>query len=119
MELQRVGYWYDDGVNWPWPHDLVDASWASEERDLVADHLKRGFVARVWMGYAKCRMCGVTLGDKDLTDGVFVWPEGLDHYLTNHAVRLPDWFVDHVRDCEIRYADATFTDTRWKKTKGH
>lgn len=37
------------------------------------------------------------MGHRDLTDGVYVWPEGLAHYVKAHAVRLPDDFLAHVR----------------------
>ncbi|HEY1188039.1 MAG TPA: hypothetical protein VGE74_10300 [Gemmata sp.] len=33
------------------------------------------------------------MGGRDLTDGVWMWPEGLAHYVECHAVRLPDEFV--------------------------
>jgi hypothetical protein len=33
------------------------------------------------------------MGGRDLTDGVWMWPEGLAHYVERHAVRLPDEFV--------------------------
>jgi hypothetical protein len=32
----------------------------------------------------------------ELTDGTFLWPEGLTHYVRDHAVRLPDRFFEHV-----------------------
>jgi hypothetical protein len=33
------------------------------------------------------------IGSQDLTDGHWIWPEGLWHYVQDHAVRLPDEFV--------------------------
>jgi len=38
----------------------------------------------------------VEMGSSDLTDGVYVWPEGLVHYVEKHNVRLPTEFVKHV-----------------------
>lgn len=35
-------------------------------------------------------------GRSHLTDGVYVWPEGLAHYVELHNVHLPQEFVDHV-----------------------
>jgi hypothetical protein len=44
-----------------------------------------------------CRFgCGVN-GTIEQTDGVFVWPEGLAHYVEVHSVRLPEEFVEHAR----------------------
>jgi len=62
------------------------------------------------------------MGRGELTDGVYVWPEGLAHYLEKHNVRLPQEFVDHVlKSIELRGQhhvvtmlddDAGFTDRR-------
>lgn len=38
----------------------------------------------------------VVMGSRELTDGVYVWPEGLVHYIEKHNVRLPRQFVEHV-----------------------
>lgn len=35
------------------------------------------------------------MGCTTLTDGKYVWPEGLAHYVTAHAVRPPEEFVRH------------------------
>jgi hypothetical protein len=37
------------------------------------------------------------MGCRDFTDGKWVWPEGLYHYVEMHDVRLPDVFVVHCR----------------------
>jgi hypothetical protein len=37
------------------------------------------------------------MGFRDLFDGVWIWPEGLAHYVERHSVRLPEEFVDHMR----------------------
>ena len=34
------------------------------------------------------------MGSWDLTDGTWVWPEGLAHYIEAHGVILPEEFVD-------------------------
>jgi hypothetical protein len=36
---------------------------------------------------------GYPTGRLDLSDGVWLWPEGLAHYVEAHGVRLPDEFV--------------------------
>ena len=35
------------------------------------------------------------MGCTELTDGVWVWPVGLAHYVEHHDVRLPDEFAAH------------------------
>jgi hypothetical protein len=48
------------------------------------------------------------MGSSDLSDGFWVWPEGLAHYIEDHHVVLPDDFIRHVLaapscrlDCEL------------------
>jgi hypothetical protein len=36
------------------------------------------------------------MGSRDFTDGMWIWPEGLAHYVHNHGVTLPDDFVARV-----------------------
>src|SRR5262249_50221737 len=58
------------------------------------------------MGYSTCRFfCGKKwrsrgmslstrlLGSDELTDGEWIWPEGLPHYIEAHYVCLPEEFV--------------------------
>jgi len=53
------------------------------------------------MGYSFCRFedCNhdgrYALGSTDLTDGQWIWPEGLWHYVADHGIRLPNAFVDY------------------------
>ena len=35
------------------------------------------------------------MGCCTLTDGTYVWPEGLAHYVSEHAVRPPEDFIKH------------------------
>lgn len=95
--LILVGYWdgpETDG-SWPSPEEFVDANWDAEERDFMASYLQMGLIARGFMGFSRCRFCGQQNGNLELSDGHFVWPEGLAHYVVEHAVRLPDRFVRH------------------------
>jgi len=81
----------------PDPVDLVDLSWDPRERELVAQYLDRGKTFESYAGYSQCRMCSKwNNGSKDLTDGVYIWPEGFSHYLREHGVRPPATFEHHV-----------------------
>ena len=42
------------------------------------------------------------MGSDDFTDGVWVWPEGLHHYVRHHQIRLPEEFLQTMRDSEWR-----------------
>ena len=89
--LRAVGYWYSVAQpELPDPATYVDASWPEDERRLTIAYLRSGPSCVRWCGYSTCRLCGETgreLGDADLTDGSWIWPEGLTHYLERHSVR--------------------------------
>ena len=92
--LRAIGYWAAPREPLlPDPKRLVDEDWEPTERDFVLDYLERGVPITAAMGPAPCRICGRPNGSADLTDGVFVWPEGLAHYVRDHAVRLPASFI--------------------------
>ncbi|MFT5048691.1 MAG: hypothetical protein ACI8QZ_000078 [Chlamydiales bacterium] len=49
------------------------------------------------------------MGSRCLTDGEWVWPEGLAHYVEAHHVRLPDEFLGWMRTCDWHVAEAATT----------
>ena len=62
---------------------------------MVGIYIANGTVARACLGFSPCRMCGRPNGAVEYTDGTYLWPQGLVHYLDDHDVRLPDEFVRH------------------------
>jgi hypothetical protein len=78
---------------------------------LLTDYLRNGRRFRGYLGWSFCRYrCGIPdseMGDCDLTDGVWVWPQGLAHYTEVHRVSLPDEFIEHVR-----LGEASLPDTK-------
>lgn len=98
MRVRLIGYWRsEDDDRSPDPRDLIDESWSDEERDLVASYFEEGFVPWVFAGSSDCRLCGKANGSAEFTDGVYLWPEGLAHYVREHSVKLPDAVLVHVR----------------------
>lgn len=45
------------------------------------------------------------MGDCDLHDGDWVWPQRLSHYVERHSVRLPKPFIDFMRRNEWHIPD--------------
>jgi hypothetical protein len=114
-KLIAIGYWWSEHhTQLPRAADFVDASWDEDERFEVIVHLQHAMVARAYMGPSRCRFCGVLNGTLDLTDGTYVWPEGLAHYVREHHVRLPQELVDHVRACSARWEDAEHSHDWWR-----
>lgn len=103
----KIGFWKDTKstldlgllVALPDPRELADPTWAGDERYALGAYLDSGKTFESWMGFSYCRFdCGIHLrGNKDLTDGVYVWPQDLSHYVRAHSVRLPTEFIEHVR----------------------
>ena len=42
------------------------------------------------------------IGAQDLTNGIYLFPEGLAHYVRVHAVRPPYDFLEHIRATGFR-----------------
>ena len=62
------------------------------------------------------------MGTQDLTDGTWVWPEGLAHYVRVHGIALPDEFVAHMAAHDFGVPPHTTsgpfaprTDERWRQ----
>ena len=110
-----IGYWRSSSEpGWPDPRDFVDNAWDDRERDTVAHYLEDGGgVPWDWMGYSRCRFCGCQNGYKELTDWTYLWPEGLSHYVREHAVRLPNQVVDHILERE-RLTDREVDPHWWR-----
>jgi len=115
--LILIGYWATPGDTEsrdPDPLDLVDHDQSREERDIVFDYLTRGLLARAYMGRSTCRICGdPENGNLELTDGTFLWPEGLAHYVRDHDVRLPTAFIEHVNQQEDRLSSRGHDGAEW------
>ena len=101
---RAIGFWKDPDLEddrFRHPIAFADPAWRIAERQLVADYLRSGHRTDSYMGYSWCRFgCGIDsseMGTSDLSDGVWLWPEGLPHYVLEHAVRLPEDFLRHVR----------------------
>ena len=89
--LRRLGYWRTaTRQDLPDPTRWVDPGWADTDRELVARYYANGIVARVFLGNSTCRFCGACTGSAELSDGEYLWPQGLAHYLAEHSVRLPE-----------------------------
>ncbi len=115
MKLIRIGYWSDgDKTTWPDVQGFVDADWDEDERLDAVHYLRLGVLVRAYMGLSRCRMCGKFNGSVELSDLVYVWPEGLAHYVSEHNVRLPAEFMDHVKARTDLMDDVEIDDTWWR-----
>lgn len=115
MKLRAIGYWAsvrDMRSGLPDPRDFIDPAWDIEQRFVVADYLRDGRRMSYALGYSPCRLCGCLNGNATFADDSYVWPEGLAHYVEEHAIRLPDEFVAHVH-ARLDRDDETSVDHQW------
>jgi hypothetical protein len=104
--LKLIGYWFrslKDEEFVP-PQELV-AAYDEATRQWLADYLEAGHEFAVYRGISWCRFYNcdeAAMGCRELTDGEWVWPEGLSHYVRQHSVRLPDEFIASARSEERR-----------------
>jgi hypothetical protein len=91
-----------DGSFFIHPRHLVDPGWARKERPRIVQYLSEAPVIAHFCGLSYCRFgCGPN-GAAEHSDGVWVWPEGLAHYLRRHDVRLPEDFVAYMMSRNFR-----------------
>jgi hypothetical protein len=103
-ELKRIGYWQSEREPfYPHPSCFQDPEWPEDERQKVVAYLKAGACLFSYRGRSWCRFncSNGDMGSKDLTDGAYVWPEGLAHYVESHQVRLPGKFVEKCKKSTI------------------
>jgi hypothetical protein len=94
--LTVIGLWSDRAEPyWPDPKDFVDEQWNEIERAEVVRALRSGRQVRQFRGESTCRMCGQLNGASEVTDGTYLWPDGLAHYVSEHSVRLPEQVEAH------------------------
>jgi hypothetical protein len=107
--VKLIGYWApashwpsfpsESGGQPPWPdvRRAIRPGWRAAEREQLVTYLRNGYRCNGALGYSSCRFdCRVTyscLGSGELTDGEWLWPEGLPHYVERHGVMLPEEFV--------------------------
>ena len=107
-KLRAVGYWYSDpslrlgdNARFPDPRSLIRPGWLAAEKEQILAYLRSGWTWAHWRGHSYCRFqCGIShseMGSRCLSDGIWVWPEGLPHYVEQHDVYLPYEFIRTMR----------------------
>ncbi|BCU78300.1 hypothetical protein [Luteolibacter sp. LG18] len=100
--MKAIGYWMGNLHQWdlPLPQELVGNMEASL-REEICRYLESGHLFAQYRGCSWCRFqCGVAdeaMGSGEFTDGTWVWPEGLVHYVRHHRVVVPEEFVASVK----------------------
>lgn len=91
--LIAIGLWHSTlEPTLPDPAWFVDEHWDEQEKQAVLQHLQNSYALPYpYAGKSWCRFaCGEReMGNEDMTDGTYLWPSGLPHYILHHNVKLP------------------------------
>ena len=91
-----IGYWYSAyEPHYPHPAEMIDTSYSDPQ---LVEYLNSGIQCNEYRGSSTCRFCGISNGSREKTDGDCIWPVGLAHYVEHHHVKLPQEFLDHVKE---------------------
>jgi hypothetical protein len=96
MTARLLGYWkasLRDSYALP---QHFEASLPPAVRKSIVAYLDSAPIVNQTRGHSYCRYgCGDN-GSAERTDGEWVWPTGLSHYVKVHNVALPREFIDHI-----------------------
>ena len=115
LVLNRVGYWNEREDDETYIEaGAITGWWDPDIKPRVVRYLDSGRVAFEYLGYSWCRFnCGIPderMGTRDLTDGRWIWPEGLSHYVKEHDVRQPEPFIETMERNGWKVPDMDPTD---------
>ena len=127
--LKIIGYWHSlSEPDFPDPANFIDDLRDNSVKEYTLKYLRAGIKTNaIHLGSSWCRFrCGnQNLGSAEYTDGQYVWPEGLQHYVEHHNLRLPQIILDKILNIPIP-ATVDLDDNKssnidyewWKQQKG-
>lgn len=92
-DKKYTGYWNGDDH----PSKHVDESWLGIDRTIVIAFLKFSNQHHPGRGSASCHICGDEVSSVLHSDGVWVWPIWLVHYVEEHHVKPDQELVEYVK----------------------
>src|SRR5262245_32748337 len=99
--LKRIGYFRELGhgdKEGPSIRACVCSDLHLDE-DRIINYLTTAIVLSIVLGISRDYFDLSTIigAPRNMTDGVYLWPSDLTHYIKNYHCRIPDDFVDHMR----------------------
>ena len=95
--MNLIGYWQSssrDEQTLIHPRILVkERPYDDNEKAAIVRYMQLGVPCNHYRGFSGCRICGKILGTHERTDGKWVWPDKMDHYVDEHNIALPEEFL--------------------------
>lgn len=67
--------------------------------DLIINYLENGGKIVTMASKEDCKLCGEVAGSRNyFTDGKWIWPIWIKHYLVQHKLKLPEQFILYIRE---------------------
>ncbi len=122
-ESAFFGFWKTsefDPDDSPWVHDCIDVNWKPADKNKLFKYIDSCPLVIVSGSIrTKCLLCDDELASSDfVSDGKWLWPKDLTHYMLKHFVRLPDKFIEHIRKMNYDYPreiDIDWRELPWPK----
>ncbi len=75
-----------------------------EDIDYIVEYIRNGGKVSTVASKKTCEYCKEIAGAINYyTDGKWIWPEWLEHYLLIHELELPNEFILHIRTNNYSY----------------
>lgn len=83
----------------PTLESTIDPSWNPPDKERLVSYLTQSPIVVAGGAIIACRLCPRNVPMTTFqSDGVWLWPMDLSHYVLYHSVTLPDRLVQHVRN---------------------
>lgn len=96
------GFWQVDAENdahLPLLETWIAPAWQPEDREELLSYIENApLVVASSNLKSPCLICGALQNSSDFrSDGDWLWPADLAHYISQHRVRIPDSMIQHIR----------------------
>jgi hypothetical protein len=90
----------DEPSQYPLLTEFQEPEWRLAESRKIVNYLNSApNVLVTCAGQMSCPLCGLVLSRGSWrSDGVWLWPDDLGHYVEMHQVTLPDRFADWIEE---------------------
>ena len=97
------GFWNLTSSDLPYPRarDVIDLAFEPEDKPRIIEYLRDCPIVLLCLTQrnVKCEFCDEYHSINTFqSDGEWLWPNSLAHYVEHHNVAIPDSLVRHIRD---------------------